>query len=48
MPRKPKLKTFAVTWDATTEEVSPLEAARQCWRMMRDPDSTANFFTVYR
>ena len=46
MPKEPELKTYAVTWDATTEQVSTLEAARECWRMMRDPDSIANVFMV--
>jgi len=41
-----KLKTYAVTWDCPIDATSPLEAAREAWRMMREPDSTANYFTV--
>ena len=41
-----KLKSFAVTWDSNTEASTPLEAARECWRLMRGADSTANCFTV--
>ncbi len=41
-----ELKTFAVTWDSNIEASTPLEAARECWRLMRGADSTANCFTV--
>lgn len=37
---------YIVTWEIDSEAESPLEAAREAWRMMHNEGSIANVFIV--
>ena len=41
-----KNKSYRVTWEIDSEAETPLEAAKEAFRHMQEPGTTANFFTV--
>lgn len=41
-----KLKSYRVVWEIDIEAKSPLEAAKEAFRHVQEPGTTANYFSV--